>query len=307
MTHRNGRFAPSPSGDLHLGNLRTAVLGQLWARTTGRGFVLRIDDIDAERSSPESADRQLEDLAAVGITWDGPVAHQSGTLDRYGVALERLRSAGMVYECYCSRRDIREAARAPHVLPGHYPGTCRNLTAREREDRRQALASQGRVPALRLRSQVRSWTVREGFAVAGEEYTGEVDDLVLRRGGQVTGQEDPSATGYSYNLAVVVDDALAGVDQVVRGDDLLTSAPRQAYLAHLLGVPAVDYVHVPLVLGPEGRRLAKRDGAVTLRQLPGETLEEKADSARDWIDRSIGDAALDDPGQLSHRPVVWPG
>lgn len=298
----NGRYAPSPSGDLHLGNLRTAVLAEAWARTTGRGFVLRIDDIDASRSSEISADRQLEDLEAVGVTWGGAVARQSETVDRYEVALERLREDGLVYECYCSRKDIREAARAPHTVPGHYPGTCRDLDDAERERRRDALAAEGRVPSLRLRAQVGEWTVREAFAVPGGRYTGEVDDMVLRRGGQ--GGAD---TGVAYNLAVVVDDTLAGVDQVVRGDDLLSSAPRQAYLAHLLDLPEVEYVHVPLVLGPTGARLAKRDGAVTVRDMPGDTLEEKGRAARAWIDRSIGEAALEDPRLLSHEPVTWTG
>lgn len=300
----NGRYAPSPSGDLHLGNLRTAVLAEAWARVTGRGFVLRIDDIDTARSSEVSADRQLEDLDAAGVTWGGAVARQSETVERYDVALERLQEDGLVYECYCSRKDIREAARAPHVTPGHYPGTCRDLEDAERERKREALAAEGRVPSLRLRSQVSRWTVNEAFAAAAEggRYTGDVDDMVLRRGGQ--GGWD---VGFAYNLAVVVDDTLAGIDQVVRGDDLLSSAPRQAYLAHLLELPEVEYVHVPLVLGPSGQRLAKRDGAVTLREMPGESLEEKGRAAREWIDRSIGEAALEDPRLLSREPVVWGG
>lgn len=295
----NGRYAPSPSGDLHLGNLRTAVLAEAWARATGRGFVLRIDDIDASRSSEVSADRQLEDLEAVGVRWGGAVARQSESVDRYVVALERLEDDGLVYECYCSRKDIREAARAPHTAPGHYPGTCRDLVDAERERKREELAAEGRVPSLRLRSQVDEWTVRESFATADGSYTGDVDDMVLRRGG--SGQD----AGVAYNLAVVVDDTLAGIDQVVRGDDLLRSSPRQGYLAHLLDLPEVEYVHVPLVLGPGGERLAKRDGAVTLREMPGDTLEEKGRAAREWIDGSIGQAALEDPRLLSHEPVRW--
>jgi glutamyl-tRNA synthetase len=299
----NGRYAPSPSGDLHLGNLRTAVLAEAWARATGRGFVLRVDDIDAQRSSEISADRQLEDLEAVGVTWDGAVARQSETVERYEVALERLAEEGLVYECYCSRRDIRDAARAPHAAPGSYPGTCRDLTEIQRERKREEFAAEGRVPALRLRAGVTEWTVRERFAAPDGSFTGTVDDMVLRRGGR-GGQ---GGTGFAYNLAVVVDDTLAGVDQVVRGDDLLSSAPRQAYLAHLLGLPEVEYVHVPLVLGPTGQRLAKRDGAVTLRQLPGASYPEQAAAARAWIERSIGDAALADPWLLSHAPVAWEG
>lgn len=300
MTHGNGRYAPSPSGDLHLGNLRTAVLAEAWARATGRGFRLRIDDIDAARSSEISADRQLEDLEAVCLTWDGSVARQSDTLERYEVALDRLVEDGLVYECYCSRKDIAEAARAPHAVPGRYPGTCRDLADAQREQKLEELAAVGRVPALRLRAQVTEWSVREVFSDEATDgrYTGDVDDMVLRRGGA-------QDTGFAYNLTVVVDDTLAGIDQVVRGDDLLSSAPRQAYLAHLLELPEVEYVHVPLVLGPTGQRLAKRDGAVTLRQLPGETYAEKAAAARAWIDASIGDAALADPSLLSHEPVTW--
>ncbi|MGO3361297.1 MAG: tRNA glutamyl-Q(34) synthetase GluQRS [Corynebacterium sp.] len=303
-TPGNGRYAPSPSGDLHLGNLRTAVLGEWWARATGRGFVMRIDDIDAARSSTVSADRQLEDLAALGVTWDGGIARQSDTLDRYDVALERLQDDGLVYECYCSRKDIQEASRAPHAVPGSYPGTCRDLPESERSQKREALAAEGRVPALRLKSQVSEWTVQERFATVAEDgrYTGSVDDMVLRRGGQ--GGE---GTDFAYNLAVVVDDTLAGVDQVVRGDDLLSSAPRQAYLAHLLDLPEVEYVHVPLVLGPGGKRLAKRDGVVTLREMPGETPEAQAQAAREWIDRSLGDATADHPERLPHEPVTWEG
>lgn len=300
----SGRYAPSPSGDLHLGNLRTAVLAEAWARTTGRGFRLRIDDIDASRSSEISADRQLEDLEAIGLTWDGAVARQSESVERYEVALERLAEDGLTYECYCSRKDIREAASAPHVTPGHYPGTCRDLDDAERDRRCESLAAEGRVPSLRLRAQVDRWTVRERFAsAAGEDgaYTGDVDDMVLRRGGS------GADAGFAYNLAVVVDDTLAGIDQVVRGDDLLDSAPRQGYLAHLLGLPEVEYVHVPLVLGPGGQRLAKRDGAVTLREMPGETYAEKAAAARGWIEESIGQDALADPALLSHEPVVWRG
>ncbi|CAM5408504.1 tRNA synthetases class I (E and Q), catalytic domain OS=Corynebacterium variabile OX=1727 GN=CVAR292_00400 PE=3 SV=1 [Corynebacterium variabile] len=160
MTHGNGRYAPSPSGDLHLGNLRTAVLAEAWARATGRGFRLRIDDIDAARSSEISADRQLEDLEAVCLTWDGSVARQSDTLERYEVALDRLVEDGLVYECYCSRKDIAEAARAPHAVPGRYPGTCRDLTDAQREQKLEELAAVGRVPALRLRAQVTEWSVR---------------------------------------------------------------------------------------------------------------------------------------------------
>ena len=294
-----GRYAPSPSGDLHLGNLRTAVLAWLFAQYSGRGFRMRIDDIDAQRSSAESASRQLEDLAALGITWDEPVASQQQTLPFYAEALADLQQRGLVYDCYCSRKDIQEASRAPHAIPGRYPGTCRDLSPAQRAERQAELVAQDRVPALRLRSDATSFTVSESFSLEadGGFYTGEVDDFVLRRGGNASPVSDAD---YAYNLAVVVDDHLAGVDQVVRGDDLLSSAPRQAYLAELLGYAPVEYVHVPLVLGPDGKRLAKRDGAVTLREIG-------AERALEWIKDSLGleDFADFDPQKLPRTPVTW--
>ena len=248
MTHPGaGRFAPSPSGHLHLGNLRTAVLAWLFARSTGRRFLIRVEDLDRVRAGAEAD--QLAELAALGLVADPPVTRQSEQRARYARALAHLDERGLVYECFCTRRDVAEAASAPHARTGFYPGTCRNLDERERE-RRRAL----RTPALRLRSDVCSWTVTDLLAGRTE---GPVDDLVLRRNDGVI----------AYNLAVVVDDAADGVDQVVRGEDLLDSAPRQAYLASLLGSPAPAYAHVPLAVTGSGRRLAKRDGAVTLEDL----------------------------------------
>lgn len=250
-----GRFAPSPSGDLHIGNLRTALLAWLFARSTDRRFLIRMEDLD--RVLPGADVRQLADLAALGVEWDGPVVYQSDRTDRYDAAIGRLTSEGLTYPCFCTRREIREAASAPHpdlgpAADGSYPGTCRNLSAAEVADRRAA----GRQGALRLRAEVDRWTVQD--EILGP-FSGVVDDVVLRRNDGVA----------AYNLAVVVDDAAQGVDQVVRGDDLLSSAPRQAYLASLLGLPAVTYAHVPLALNTAGQRLAKRDGAVTLTELVG--------------------------------------
>ncbi|NLD76499.1 MAG: tRNA glutamyl-Q(34) synthetase GluQRS, partial [Acidimicrobiales bacterium] len=171
----------------------------------------------------------------------------------YEAAIDRLTDAGLVYPCYCTRREIREASAAPHDGPtpdGAYPGTCRNLADAERSDREAA----GRPPALRLRADVGEVTVDD--EVLGS-ITALVDDVVLRRNDGVP----------AYNLAVVIDDADQGVDQVVRGDDLASSTPRQAHLADLLGLARPRYAHVPLVLGPTGQRLAKRDGAITLAQL----------------------------------------
>ena len=242
-----GRYAPSPSGDLHLGNLRTALLAWMMARTAGGRFVMRVEDLD--RVKKGAAERQLADLAALGIDWDGEVLYQSTRLDAYADALTRLREAGLVYECYCTRKEIQEASSAPHGAPGAYPGTCRNLTEAERAERRAL-----RPASLRLKAQVSEWTVTDRFA---GEYTDTVDDFVLVRADGV----------YAYNLVCVVDDDYQGVTEVVRGDDLLPSAPRQAYLAHLLGLQVPTYAHVPLALNVEGKRLAKRDGAVTLAEL----------------------------------------
>ncbi|MGZ8747481.1 MAG: tRNA glutamyl-Q(34) synthetase GluQRS, partial [Mycobacterium sp.] len=212
-----GRFAPSPSADLHIGNLRTAVLAWLFARSTGRRFLMRVDDLD-DRTFTDIANRQLDDLAAIGLTWDEPAEWQTKHPDRYALAITRLADGGLLYECYCSRKDIAQAPRAPHAPEGAYPGTCRDLPDTERDSRRAQL---GRPPALRLRTDAITHTVHD---VLHGDYSGIVDDFVVRRGDGVP----------AYNLAVVVDDAAQGVDQVVRGDDLLSSSPRQAYLAGLL-------------------------------------------------------------------------
>lgn len=242
-----GRFAPSPSGRLHIGNLRTAVLAWLFARSTGRAFLIRVEDLDRVRAGAEA--EQLTELAALGLHPDAPVLRQSGQGRRYLDALDQLRGRGLVYECFCSRRDIAEAASAPHAEPGFYPGTCRNLDDDERARRRAV-----RRPALRLRSGVKTWAVTD--LLAGR-VAAPVDDFVLQRNDGVI----------AYNLAVVVDDAAQGIDQVVRGADLLDSSPRQAYLGSLFGYEAPAYAHVPLAVARDGRRLAKRDGAVTLEDL----------------------------------------
>lgn len=284
-----GRFAPSPSADLHIGNLRTAVLAWLFARSTGRRFLLRVEDLD-DRTFSEIGTRQVEDLAAIGLTWDEPPQWQTTHRARYDAVIERLQAEHLLYECYCSRRDIAQAPQAPHAPEGAYPGTCRDLTEPERATRR---AETGRPPALRLRTDTFVGTVTD---LVHGSYTGIVDDFVVRRGDGVP----------AYNLAVVVDDAESGVDQVVRGDDLLPSSPRQAYLARLLDYPEPIYAHVPLVLNEDGARLAKRDGAVTLSEIGVERALEQ-------ISRSLGWPALDldgmlrrfDPARLPRHPWVY--
>ncbi|MFT4298943.1 MAG: tRNA glutamyl-Q(34) synthetase GluQRS [Aeromicrobium sp.] len=282
-----GRYAPSPSGDLHVGNLRTAVLAWLFARSTSRDFAVRIDDLDRVR--PGAAERQVEDLAALGLDWDGSVLYQSTRRETYATAIDRLTSLGLTYECFCTRREILEAPSAPHRAPGAYPGTCRNLSRTERDLRRTE-----RPAAIRLRAEVASWTVND---LLHGEVEADVDDLVLRRGDGTP----------AYNLTVVLDDAHQGVDQVVRGEDLLSSAPRQAYLAQLLGLPVPAYAHVPLALNAGGQRLAKRDGAVTLRALSergidvlrmiGDSLGFAGAAPADWL-------AEFDPARLPRGPWV---
>ena len=291
-----GRYAPSPSGDLHLGNLRTAILAWAMARRGGKPFYMRVEDLDRVR--PGAAERQLADLQAMGLDWDispgsaaestegkeAGVLYQSTRLAAYERAVQRLREAGLVYECYCTRREIQEASSAPHGAPGAYPGTCRGLSEAQREERRAQ-----RPPALRLRAERTSYTVQDDFY---GPYTGLVDDFVLVRNDGT----------YAYNLTSVVDDAFVGVEQIVRGDDLLPSAPRQAYLAGLLGLPQPRYAHVPLALNEEGKRLAKRDGAVTLPQLQeaGVTIPE----VLGWIAASI--PVLDNSGRPHEARVPVP-
>jgi len=242
-----GRYAPSPTGDLHLGNLRTALLAWLFARSTSRRFLLRIEDLDSGRVRPGIAEQQLSDLTALGITFDGEPVVQSRRLAAYEEALRSL--ADVTYECFCSRREIAQAASAPHGAVPRYPGTCQNLTEADRRSRRLT-----RQPALRLRADGAWQTIHD---VLHGEITAEVDDVVLRRNDGVP----------AYNLAVVVDDVFSGIDQVVRGEDLLPAAATQAYLTKLLGHHLPTYAHVPLAVNVEGRRLAKRDGAVTLPEL----------------------------------------
>lgn len=250
-----GRYAPSPTGDLHLGNARTALIAWLWARRAGGRFLLRFEDLDAGRVRPGCAQEQAESLAWLGLDWDGEPVVQSARAHLYAAALEELRARGLVYECFCSRADVRRAASAPHGPEGPvYGGGCRDLSDQERV-RGRAL---GREPALRVRMQ---GAVEFRDDVAGcrsELLEQETGDIVVRRSDGVV----------AYQLAVVVDDAAQGVTHVVRGADLLHSTARQLRLYGLLGVaPIPGHAHVPLLLGPDGARLSKRHGAVGLAEL----------------------------------------
>jgi glutamyl-tRNA synthetase len=255
-----GRFAPSPSGPLHLGNLRTALAAWLAARAADGRFLVRVEDLDAERSQARFERVQLADLARIGIDWDEPPIRQSERLPRYASVIEALIDDGATYECFCTRREIAEATLAPHegAAERPYPGTCRELTAAERAERAER-ADRGRIrqPAIRLRADGEhvAWLDR----VLGP-MSGTSDDVVIRRNDGAP----------AYNLAVMVDDHDTGVTQVVRGDDIASSTPRQVAIARRIGYATPEYAHVPLVRGPDGARLAKRHGAVTLDQLLAE-------------------------------------
>lgn len=250
MTPSAGRFAPSPTSDLHLGNLRTALLAWLFARSAGLDFVVRVEDLDQQRvaAAPEVAQRQLDDLASLGLDWDGEVVRQSERLGLYRDAAAHLDT----YECFCTRREIARASTAPHGSHRPYPGTCAHLSDAERSRLRA-----DRPAAIRVRAGAEVSSAHDRHVGL---VTGVVDDFVLFRNDGTP----------AYNLAVVVDDAAQGVVQVCRGDDLLESSPRQAWLARKLGHEAPDYIHVGLALNGDGRRLAKRDGAVTLADLAQE-------------------------------------
>ena len=211
-----------------------------------------MEDLDPVTSSHDKAAKQLTDLAAIGLDWDGEILFQSDRFSLYDQALETLSAAGLTYPCFCTRREIAEALSAPHGAnpAGHYPGTCRRLSG----DEADARISSGQKYALRLRATVEPIAFED--RIAGP-YEGVPDDVVLRRNDGMP----------AYNLAVVVDDELQGVEEVVRADDLLPSTPSQIALGSLLGYRQQSYAHISLVLGPTGQRLAKRDGAVTLDDL----------------------------------------
>lgn len=269
-----GRFAPSPSGVMHFGNLRTAVAAYLFAKSSGREFLVRIEDIDTGRSRSDFAAQALEDLTALGLLSDERVVYQSQRHELYQAALEQLVKKGLVYECYCSRADIAAAASAPHGKPGIYPGICRDLSDSERVEKRAALAAQGRKPALRLRApQGVEYTVHDSLL---GPLTGLLHDFVLRR----------TDGDWAYQLVVVVDDMNQGVDQIVRGADLASSAPVQAWLTETLGGRPASYAHVPLVMNAQGQRLAKRDKSVTRPEL----------NALGWSDQQILLRALETLG-----------
>lgn len=270
-----GRFAPTPSGQLHLGNLFCSLIAWLAAKSQGGKILLRSEDLDVERSRPEYALQAQRDLEALGLFWDeggncsGPHApyDQSQRFPFYRTQLERLENQGLVYPCFCSRAQLH-AASAPHASDGEtiYAGTCRGLSPQEAAER-----SKTRAPALRLRVPEETIAFTDLHYGPQQQYlpTG-CGDFILRRSDGV----------YAYQLAVVADDGAMGVTQVVRGRDLLPSTPRQILLYRLLGWPVPEFGHTPLLLAPGGRRLSKRDGDQCLSG-----LLEKGLTPRDVVGR----------------------
>ena len=259
-----GRFAPSPSGRIHLGNILCCLLAWLSARQKGGRVILRIEDLDIARCPRRYGEQMCRDIQWLGLDWDeGPVIggpsgpyEQSRRTALYQAALRRLEAQGLVYPCFCTRAELH-AASAPHREDGQvvYPGTCRGLTAEQAAERARRT---GRAPALRLWVPEEEITFTDGHMGEYREWLpADCGDFLLRR----------SDGMFAYQLAVVVDDAAMGVTEVVRGADLLDSTPRQLYLYHLLGLTPPVFYHFPLLLTAEGRRLSKRDGAVGLDSL----------------------------------------
>ena len=254
-----GRFAPSPSGRIHMGNLLCCLLVWLSARQKDGKVVLRIEDLDTARCKRPYAEQMIDDLRWLGLDWDeGPGVggkdepyYQSERTALYEEALEKLRRKGLVYPCYCTRAELH-AASAPHRSDGQviYAGTCRHLGEEER-------AAKDRPGAMRLLVPDEEWAFTDGhMGRYSENLARECGDFLLRR----------SDGMFAYQLAVVVDDAAMGVTEVVRGSDLLSSTPRQLYLYHLLGLTPPEFIHFPLLLAPDGRRLSKRDADAGLEE-----------------------------------------
>ena len=250
------RFAPSPTGRLHLGHAFSAVLGHNRARESGGRFLLRIEDLDPGRSRPEFVEHIFEDLRWLGVEWDDEPLVQSQRVELYADALEELRQRGLVYPCFCTRADIAASLTAPHGDAGSsYPGTCRGLP--DDPDRRATRPHSWRLDSAKALAAagLPSWEEEDGREFAATEA--DIGDAILAR------KDAPS----SYHLACVVDDAASGVNLVVRGADLRPSTPIQRLLQILLGRPEPRYLHHPLVTHEDGRRLAKRDQAPTLASM----------------------------------------
>ncbi len=262
-----GRFAPTPSGRMHLGNAFAALLAWLSVRHEGGELILRMEDLDFERSRAEYARDIRRELEWLGLDWDRETQMQSQRSGIYDMYFQRLEQMGLLYPCYCTRSRLH-AIGAPHASDGTYvyPGTCRGLTPEQR-------AAFCRTPAWRVLVPDREVAFVDGVqGLYRENLQRDCGDFVVRRADGV----------YVYQLAVVVDDGLAGVNQVVRGWDLLASAPRQMYLQELFGFQKPAYYHVPLLLAPDGRRLSKRDGDLSLEALGAKLTPEAVLGALAW-------------------------
>lgn len=260
------RFAPSPTGRLHMGHAWSAILAHDTARARGGRFLLRIEDIDGTRSRPEHVESILADLAWLGLTWDGPVTFQSARLALYDAALDRLRGMGLLYPCFCTRADIAASLSAPHGPEGHiYPGTCRGRP----------------IDAARMAGEAHCWRLDMQWAIArigspllwDDEAAGRVLADPAAQGDVVLARKDAPA---SYHLAVTLDDAAQGVTHVVRGADLFEATHIHRLLQALLDLPTPLYHHHALLTGPDGARLAKRHGAPTLEQIRLEGADGRA-------------------------------
>ena len=256
------RFAPSPTGKLHLGHAYSAVIGHSKARESGGKWLLRIEDLDETRSRPEFVNAIYEDLRWLGLESDAPVLVQSQRNGVYEAALRRLRDLGLAYPCFCTRADIAAALEAPHGPKGtHYPGTCRGLP--DDPERRGSTPHSWRLDAERALAGAGLATWAEADGREFQSKRDDFDDVILAR------KDAPAA----YHLACVVDDAASGVNLVARGADLRSSTPIQRLLQMLLGLPEPTYLHHPLVAHSDGRRLAKRDLAPTLAAMREEGVD----------------------------------
>jgi len=265
------RFAPSPSGRLHLGHAYSAAIGHSRARQAGGKFRLRIEDLDQTRCKPEFVDGIFEDLRWLGIDWDVPVLVQSQRTDAYQAALDELKSRGLAYACFCTRADIVQSLTAPHGdAATSYPGTCRDLA--DDPARRATTPHCWRLNSAKalVSTGLPSWRESDGAAFAGEAR--DIGDAILAR-------KDAPA---SYHLSCVIDDAESRVTMVIRGADLRSSTPIQRLLQQLLGLPEPTYLHHPLVIHEDGRRLAKRDLAPTLA-----AMREVGVDGRDLVTRLL--------------------
>ena len=255
-----GRFAPTPSGRMHLGNVFAGMIAWLSVKSRGGEIVLRMEDLDTLRTSQELAQTLREDLLWLGLTWDRETEPQSRRSKVYDGYFERLREMDLLYPCYCTRSQLHNV-NAPHLSDGTYvyAGTCRNLTEAQK-------AAFDRMPAWRVKVPDRIWTVEDLMqGTYRENLVTDCGDFVVRRADGV----------YVYQLAVTVDDGEAGVTEVVRGNDLLSSAPRQMYLQELFGFKHPQYGHVPMLLSVDGRRLSKRDKDLDLGVLQQKMRPEK--------------------------------